>query len=58
VEVSDREDAIVRKLLAQPVSVIILGGGHDLAENVRRLSDGSCELIVITPKGFFVDASD
>ena len=33
-----REDAIVRKLLERPVSVVIMGGGHDLSDNVERLA--------------------
>ena len=33
-----REDAIVRKLLERPVSVVILGGGHDLSDNIERLA--------------------
>jgi hypothetical protein len=50
-----REDAIVRQLLSNPVSVVILGGTHYLADNIRRIGDGSCELIVVTPKGYPLD---
>lgn len=50
-----REDAMVRQLLTQPVSVVIMGGDHDLADNVRRIGDGACELIVVTPKGYSLD---
>jgi hypothetical protein len=50
-----REDAIIRTLLSHPVSVIILGGDHDLADNVRPLGGRSCELIVVTPKGNSLD---
>ena len=36
-----REDAIVRRLLdSGPVVIVILGGGHDLADNIERLSGG------------------
>ena len=41
-----REDGQVRLLLdSGPFALIILGGGHDLSENVRRLSDGQAEYI-------------
>lgn len=39
---TDREDAIARNLLkAEGVAVIVLGGGHDLADNIKRVG-GSC----------------
>lgn len=38
-----REDAIAKNLLkADGVAVIILGGGHDLSENIKR-AGGSCQ---------------
>ena len=41
-----REDFIVRTLLESgPVSVVILGGSHDLAKNVERLSGGKAEYL-------------
>ncbi len=41
-----REDGQVRLLLdSGPFALIVLGGGHDLSENVHRLSDGQAEYI-------------
>ena len=31
-----------------PFALIVLGGGHDLSESVRRLSGGSCEYLPVT----------
>lgn len=48
-----REDAQVRLLLAgESVSVIILGGGHDLADNVERLSGGRAQYIRVKLKAW------
>ncbi len=47
-----REDAIVEKLLAgPPVAVIVLGMGHDLRDNIERLSDGRCEYVRMSVEG-------
>lgn len=47
-----REDAHVRKLLdSGPVAVVILGGTHDLADNVKRLDNGGCEYVRVTMSG-------
>lgn len=47
-----REDAIVKRLLTvEGTAVLVLGGAHDLADNVRRLSK-DCGLTEITPKGY------
>jgi hypothetical protein len=47
-----REDAIVRNLLKRPGKVyLVLGGAHDLADNIRRLSP-DCGYTVVTPKGY------
>lgn len=44
-----REDAIVRKLLkAGPLSVVVLGGGHDLSDNVPE----DCEYVRIVTKQY------
>ncbi|MEX0805830.1 MAG: hypothetical protein WD688_21305 [Candidatus Binatia bacterium] len=41
-----REDFIVRTLLESgPVSYVILGGSHDLKDNVERLSGGKAEYL-------------
>jgi hypothetical protein len=44
-----RDDAIVKNALAngEPVVVILLGGGHDLAESVRAV-DPRCGYIRVT----------
>jgi hypothetical protein len=44
-----RDDAIVRNALAggEPVVVVVLGGGHDLAASVRA-ADPSCGYIRVT----------
>jgi hypothetical protein len=44
-----RQLAIVRRLLANgPLAVLILGGGHDLSEQVRQLGGGRCEYVRVT----------
>jgi hypothetical protein len=46
-----REDAIVRAATAtEPLALIVLGGAHDLAGSVRRVSGGRCEYIRLTTK--------
>ena len=41
-----RENFIVRTLLESgPVTYVILGGSHDLAENVERLTGGKAEYL-------------
>ena len=32
--------------------LVILGGNHDLSENVRRLGEGKCEFVRVTMKRF------
>ncbi|WP_417396888.1 hypothetical protein [Gimesia chilikensis] len=45
---TEREDAIARNLLkADGVAVIILGGGHDLTDNIKR-AGGSCKYERVT----------
>jgi hypothetical protein len=47
-----REDAIVRNLLKQQGTVyLVLGGAHDLSDNIKRLSK-DCGYFVVTPKGW------
>lgn len=47
-----REDAIVRNLLDsdEETAVIILGGGHDLTEAIRRVADAGCEYVRVRPR--------
>ncbi len=42
-----REDAIVRNVLAaeSSVAVLILGGGHDLSDNIERIGGGQVEYV-------------
>jgi hypothetical protein len=41
-----REDAMVRAALAQrPFALVVLGGGHDLTESVRRVAGADCEYV-------------
>jgi hypothetical protein len=54
----EREDAIVKNLLKRKGKVyLVLGGAHDLADNIRRLSKG-CGYTVVTPKGYPPEALD
>lgn len=54
-----REDAIVRNLIKQGgVWVLILGGGHNLSDNVRRVGKGDCEYIRVTTMGYATRAGD
>lgn len=47
--VQARRDAIVKNVLkAGPFGLMILGGDHDLTENVKRVSGGKCEYIRVT----------
>jgi hypothetical protein len=47
-----REDAIVRNLLKEQGTLyLVLGGAHDLSDNIKRLSK-TCGYIVVTPKGY------
>jgi len=47
-----REDAIVRNLLKRGGDcLLVLGGAHDLTDNIRRLSN-DCGYVVVTPKGW------
>ncbi|HYH66500.1 MAG TPA: hypothetical protein VD866_17535 [Urbifossiella sp.] len=51
--VAARNDAQVRRALAgNPVTVIVLGGNHDLSAAVRRLGGGTTEYIRVTPLGY------
>ncbi len=47
-----REDAIVRNVLASksPVAVLVMGGGHDLSDNVERIGGGTVEYVRVQVK--------
>lgn len=48
-----REDAVVRTLFdARSMAVIVMGGAHDLADNAERVSQGTCEVVVVTMKAY------
>jgi hypothetical protein len=48
-----RQDAQVRTLLkAGKFAFVILGGAHDLHDNIVRLSDGNCEYVVVTTRSY------
>ena len=48
-----RHDAQMKRVLTHgPFALIVLGGGHDLAESVRRLSGGSCEYWRVTTRRY------
>ena len=52
-KVQARHDAIVKNVLkGGPFGLMILGGDHDLSENVRRLGGGKCEYVRVTMKRF------
>jgi hypothetical protein len=52
-KIEAREDAQVRLLLdGEPVAIIILGGAHDLSDNVERLSGGTAEYIRVEVKAW------
>ena len=43
-----REDAMVKKMLdCEPFAFIVLGGDHDLSDNIERLSGGTCEYLTV-----------
>ena len=49
-----REAAIVRRLLqGGPLSVVVLGGAHDLSEEVRAA--GNCEYLRVFVEGYPAD---
>ena len=51
--IEKREDHIVRQMLnTGQTAVVVLGGAHDLTDNVKRLSNGNTGLIVVTTRAF------
>ena len=52
-KIKARHDAIVKNVLKEGAfGLVILGGDHDLSENVRRLGEGKCEYVRVTTKRF------
>ena len=52
-KVQARHVAIVKNILKEgSFGLVILGGDHDLSENVRRLGEGKCEYVRVTTKCF------
>ena len=48
-----RRDAQVARVLKKRFfGLIVLGGSHDLSDNVRRLGQGRCEYIRVTTRRF------
>lgn len=47
-----REDHMVSRMLDVGTSVIVLGGAHDLSDNVKRLAGQKAKLLVVTPKRY------
>lgn len=48
-----REDAQIKNLLAgDRLTVVMLGGSHDLSDNIARLADGKCRYVSVTTRGF------
>ena len=52
-KVQTRHDAIVKNVMKEgSFGLMIVGGDHDLSENVRRLGEGKCEYVRVTTKRF------
>lgn len=52
-KIETRQDAQVRRLLqADRCSLVILGGAHDLSDNIDRISCGTCEYVKITTRWY------
>lgn len=50
-KIEARQDALLRKLIENDAFVlVILGGAHDLSDNVARLSDGACDYVRVTTR--------
>lgn len=48
-----REAAVVENMLRRSkCAIIVLGGAHDLSDQVKRLGGGRCEYIRVVPRGF------
>lgn len=59
VERNVREDHTVREMIrTNRPAVLILGGGHDLTDNVKRLGEGKVGLIIVTTKQYSAAADE
>ncbi len=48
-----REDHVIRQMLGvDGVSILVFGGAHDFADNVRRIGQGKIGLLVVTTKRY------
>ncbi|MCA9067895.1 MAG: hypothetical protein KDA84_03170, partial [Planctomycetaceae bacterium] len=52
--IAKREDAIVRNLLASdsPVAVLVMGGAHDLSDNLKRIGQEHVEYVRVELKAY------
>lgn len=51
--IEEREDHIVRRVLqTDRNAIVILGGAHDLSDNIRRLGNGRLGLITVTTRAY------
>ena len=58
-KIEARQDAQARRLLdGGRFALIVLGGAHDLSDNLDRLSRGQAEYIRAAPKGWRKVAED
>ena len=52
-KIEARQDGQVRTLLkAGAFAFVILGGAHDLQDNITRLAGGDCEYVVVTTRAY------
>lgn len=57
--IEKREDHMVKQMLKiSGSSIIVLGGAHDLSDNVKRLGEDRVGLIVVTTRGYLKHAED
>ena len=47
-----REDHMVSRMLEAGSCVVVLGGAHDLSDNVKRLAGEKARLLVVTPNAY------
>ena len=43
-------DASGGMLDGEPIAYVVLGGGHDLSDNIERLGGGTCEYLTVETK--------
>lgn len=47
-----REDHMVSRMLETGSCIVVLGGSHDLSDNLKRLAEQKARLLVVTPKAY------